>query len=176
MLTGDLFGSHASRLGHISAGATSLSHNYRNFAGSFGDCADPRVLDAETLPEAAVKGGAIVAWGKTDIYDPASELHRRFEIGVTTEGRSTRSIRESSPWHRTSRKSVPSELVPPADFTEEDAMSTPRITVGLPVYKGADLIPKALVLPAATDHSATSKPSFLLTVTMRKRPPHAARS
>jgi glycine/D-amino acid oxidase-like deaminating enzyme len=45
------------------------------------------VLDAKTLPEAAVKGGAIVAWGKTDIYDPASELHRRFEIGVTTEGR-----------------------------------------------------------------------------------------
>ena len=45
------------------------------------------VLDAENLPEAAVKGGAIVAWGKTDIYDPASELHRRFEIGVTTEGR-----------------------------------------------------------------------------------------
>ena len=45
------------------------------------------VLDAESLPEATVKGGAIVAWGKTDIYDPASELHRRFEIGVTTEGR-----------------------------------------------------------------------------------------
>jgi hypothetical protein len=44
-------------------------------------------LDAESLPEASVKGGAIVAWGKTDIYDPASELHRRFEIGVTSEGR-----------------------------------------------------------------------------------------
>lgn len=44
-------------------------------------------LDAENLPEATVKGGAIVAWGKTDIYDPASELHRRFEIGVTSEGR-----------------------------------------------------------------------------------------
>ena len=43
-------------------------------------------LDAETLPEAIVKGGAIVAWGKTDIYDPMSELHRRFEIGVTSEG------------------------------------------------------------------------------------------
>lgn len=46
-----------------------------------------RDLDAHNLPEATVKGGAIVAWGKTDIYDPASELHRRFEIGVTTEGR-----------------------------------------------------------------------------------------
>ena len=44
-------------------------------------------LDPQNLPEAIVKGGAIVAWGKTDIYDPASELHRRFEIGVTTEGR-----------------------------------------------------------------------------------------
>jgi hypothetical protein len=44
-------------------------------------------LDAESLPEASVKGGAIVAWGKTDIYDPTSELHRRFEIGVTSEGR-----------------------------------------------------------------------------------------
>ena len=43
-------------------------------------------IDAENLPEASVKGGAIVAWGKTDIYDPASELHRRFEIGVTSEG------------------------------------------------------------------------------------------
>jgi hypothetical protein len=46
-----------------------------------------RKLDAESLPEASVKGGAIVAWGKTDIDDPASELHRRFEIGVTSEGR-----------------------------------------------------------------------------------------
>jgi glycine/D-amino acid oxidase-like deaminating enzyme len=44
-------------------------------------------LNAESLPEACVKGGAIVAWGKTDIYDPASELHRRYEIGVTSEGR-----------------------------------------------------------------------------------------
>jgi hypothetical protein len=46
-----------------------------------------RDLDPESLPEASVKGGAIVAWGNTDIYDPASELHRRFEIGVTSEGR-----------------------------------------------------------------------------------------
>jgi hypothetical protein len=46
-----------------------------------------RDLDGEGLPEATVKGGAIVAWGETDIYDPASELHRRFEIGVTSEGR-----------------------------------------------------------------------------------------
>jgi hypothetical protein len=46
-----------------------------------------RDLHPENLAEAIVKGGAIVAWGKTDIYDPASELHRRFEIGVTSEGR-----------------------------------------------------------------------------------------
>jgi glycine/D-amino acid oxidase-like deaminating enzyme len=46
-----------------------------------------RNLNAESLPEAGVKGGAITAWGKTDIYDPTSELHRRFEIGVTSEGR-----------------------------------------------------------------------------------------
>jgi hypothetical protein len=44
-------------------------------------------LNAERLPEAAVKGGAITAWGKTDIYDPASELHRRYEIGVTSKDR-----------------------------------------------------------------------------------------
>ncbi len=44
-------------------------------------------LDPQNLPEATVKGGAIVAWGKTDIYDPESELHRRFEIGVTSEDR-----------------------------------------------------------------------------------------
>jgi glycine/D-amino acid oxidase-like deaminating enzyme len=46
-----------------------------------------RDLNADSLPEASVKGGAIVAWGKTDIYDPASELHRRYEIGVTSAGR-----------------------------------------------------------------------------------------
>lgn len=44
-------------------------------------------LDPENLPEALVKGGVIVAWGATDIYDPLSELHQRYEIGVTTKGR-----------------------------------------------------------------------------------------
>jgi hypothetical protein len=34
-----------------------------------------------------VRGGTIVAWGATDIYDIGSELHRRYEIGVTTHGR-----------------------------------------------------------------------------------------
>ena len=44
-------------------------------------------LEAGELQDVTVKGGVIVAWGKTDIYDPASELHRRFEIGVTSTGR-----------------------------------------------------------------------------------------
>ena len=44
-------------------------------------------IDVSELQDVTVKGGAIVAWGATDIYDPASELHRRFEIGVTSTGR-----------------------------------------------------------------------------------------
>lgn len=46
-----------------------------------------RGLNPSELDDVAVKGGVIVAWGQTDIYDPASELHRRFEIGVTSTGR-----------------------------------------------------------------------------------------
>lgn len=46
-----------------------------------------RGLKSGELEDVTVKGGVIVAWGKTDIYDPASELHRRFEIGVTSTGR-----------------------------------------------------------------------------------------
>jgi hypothetical protein len=46
-----------------------------------------RGLDPGGLEEVTVKGGVIVAWGETDIYDPRSELHRRFEIGVTSRGR-----------------------------------------------------------------------------------------
>jgi hypothetical protein len=45
-----------------------------------------RNLNATNLPEAGVKGGVITAWGETDIYDPTSELHRRYEIGVTSNG------------------------------------------------------------------------------------------
>jgi hypothetical protein len=43
-----------------------------------------RQLVPEELVNVTVKGGAIVAWGKTDIYDPKSELHNRYEIGVTS--------------------------------------------------------------------------------------------
>jgi glycine/D-amino acid oxidase-like deaminating enzyme len=46
-----------------------------------------RGLDAASLRECTVKGGVIVAWGHTDIDDPGSELHRRYEIGVTSNGR-----------------------------------------------------------------------------------------
>jgi hypothetical protein len=45
-----------------------------------------RALNPRELEDVTVKGGVIVAWGQTDIYDPASELHRRFEIGVTSTG------------------------------------------------------------------------------------------
>ena len=34
-----------------------------------------------------VKGGAIVAWGETDIDDPRSELHNRYAIGLHSWGR-----------------------------------------------------------------------------------------
>jgi glycine/D-amino acid oxidase-like deaminating enzyme len=43
-----------------------------------------RELVLEELIDVTVKGGVIVAWGETDIYDPKSELHRRYEIGVTS--------------------------------------------------------------------------------------------
>jgi glycine/D-amino acid oxidase-like deaminating enzyme len=46
-----------------------------------------RALKPQELKDVTVKGGVIVAWGQTDISDPASELHRRFEIGVTSTGR-----------------------------------------------------------------------------------------
>lgn len=46
-----------------------------------------RDLDPKALPGATARGGAIVAWGSTDIYDVGSELHRRFEIGITTHRR-----------------------------------------------------------------------------------------
>jgi hypothetical protein len=46
-----------------------------------------RQLDGASISEVSVKGGVIVAWGATDIDDPKSELHRRFDIGVTSAGR-----------------------------------------------------------------------------------------
>ena len=46
-----------------------------------------RDLDSGSLLECTVQGGVIVAWGHTDIDDPASELHRRYDIGVASNGR-----------------------------------------------------------------------------------------
>ncbi len=43
-----------------------------------------RACDIEAASDVVVRGGPIVAWGKTDIDDLESELHRRFEIGVTS--------------------------------------------------------------------------------------------
>lgn len=43
-------------------------------------------LDCARLPDACVKGGVIVAWGDSDIYDPASRLHQRYEVGITSFG------------------------------------------------------------------------------------------
>jgi len=48
---------------------------------------DLRELESEHLSEASVKGGVIVAWGETDIYDRNSELHRRYDIGIKSSGR-----------------------------------------------------------------------------------------
>jgi hypothetical protein len=44
-------------------------------------------LDPETISNARVRGGVIVAWGHTDIVDAESELHQRHAIGVTSTGR-----------------------------------------------------------------------------------------
>lgn len=44
-------------------------------------------LDVASLSDLRVKGGIIVAWGKTDIDDRRSELHERHAIGVVSRGR-----------------------------------------------------------------------------------------
>lgn len=45
-----------------------------------------QAIRLEAVADYTVRGGVIVAWGRTDIDDPASELHRRFEIGVHSVG------------------------------------------------------------------------------------------
>jgi hypothetical protein len=56
-------------------------------ASSFAAMADIvpalRSIDTRRLDGLRVKGGVIVAWGRTDIDDPSSELHQRFAIGIT---------------------------------------------------------------------------------------------
>ncbi len=46
-----------------------------------------RRIEPDGLQDLRVKGGTIVAWGETDIDDPESELHKRYEIGVNSWGR-----------------------------------------------------------------------------------------
>lgn len=43
-------------------------------------------IDRHAMSDINVRGGVIVAWGKSDIDDPESELHRRFDIGITSAG------------------------------------------------------------------------------------------
>jgi hypothetical protein len=43
-------------------------------------------VDRDIFAEASVVGGNIFGWGSTDTDDPASELHRRHEIGVVSIG------------------------------------------------------------------------------------------
>ena len=91
------------------------------------------------LEDVTVKGGVIVAWGQTDIYDPRSELHRRFEIGVTSTGR----------FHSVD----PGKLTMAPYFAEVCAgrilqghrsMSGPLVTIGVPVFQGQDDLPITL--------------------------------
>jgi glycine/D-amino acid oxidase-like deaminating enzyme len=46
-----------------------------------------RGIEPDEFSSVSIRGGVIVAWGSSDISDPESELHRRFEIGVTSAGR-----------------------------------------------------------------------------------------
>ena len=43
-------------------------------------------LHASRIGETVLRGGTIFAWGKTDIHDRESELHRRYEIGIASDG------------------------------------------------------------------------------------------
>lgn len=44
-------------------------------------------IQLEDVHDLRVKGGPIIAWGRTDIYDPQSELHGRWRIGITSRDR-----------------------------------------------------------------------------------------
>jgi glycine/D-amino acid oxidase-like deaminating enzyme len=43
-------------------------------------------VDPRTFADASVVGGNIFAWGATDTEDPASDLHQRHDIGITSVG------------------------------------------------------------------------------------------
>ena len=116
-----------------------------------------------------------MAWGKTDIYDPASELHRRFEIGVTTEG----NFHSVDPGKLTMApyfaEICAERICPPAEPHEGDAICRHRASL-LDYQSIRALISFPKLLNAYNDRpSAISKRSSLLTVTMRKRLPLADR-
>ena len=46
-----------------------------------------RGVDLDSVADLSVRGSVIVAWGRTDIDDPASELHQRHAVGVASKGR-----------------------------------------------------------------------------------------
>ena len=127
-------------------------------------------LDAESLPEASVKGGAIVAWGKTDIYDPASELHRRFEIGVTSEGRfhsvDPGKLTMAPYFAEICAERISSRWL---TCTEGDAIWRHRASLWDCQSTRAPISSPRLLIACNDRRSAISKPSSLLTVTMRKR-------
>ncbi len=45
------------------------------------------LLDPEAVEAAVVRAGIIFAWGRSDIDDPSSGLHRRYAIGPRSRGR-----------------------------------------------------------------------------------------
>ena len=47
---------------------------------------DLRGLSDAVITERHIDGGVIVAWGATDIDDPASELHQRHDVGIHSTG------------------------------------------------------------------------------------------
>lgn len=49
-------------------------------------CPSLRELDTGVITDTEIGGGAIFAWGATDIDEPESELHRRYDIGVESYG------------------------------------------------------------------------------------------
>lgn len=50
-------------------------------------CPALRNLPPAVQASCRLQGGVIFAWGSTDIDDASSELHQRFDIGITREGR-----------------------------------------------------------------------------------------
>ncbi len=52
-----------------------------------GICPSVAKLEGASSEPPLANGGAIFAWGKTDIDDPDSVLHQRYEVGVHSHGR-----------------------------------------------------------------------------------------